>query len=145
MSPLFHRGHGFQQFWQCILPKILADTFTNSNRFQIGLLVAIPSTAAIILMVSVAMHSDRTGERRWHVALPAFLAAAGWVLVAWMQEPYLVLLGLMLAQAGMLSMLAPFWSLPTAFLSGTGLPGGSPSSTRSATSAASWLPMSLAK
>jgi ACS family tartrate transporter-like MFS transporter len=84
----------------------------------------VPNVVAIVSMVAVGTHSDRTGERRWHVAGSAFTAAVGWVLVARLQEPWGVLAGLALAQAGMLSMLAPFWSLPTSFLSGAAAAGG---------------------
>ncbi len=75
-------------------------------------------------MIAVGVHSDRSGERRWHVAAPAFVAALGWVMVARLESPWLALLGLLLAQTGMLSMLAPFWALPTSFLSGTAAAGG---------------------
>jgi ACS family tartrate transporter-like MFS transporter len=106
------------------LPTILKDSFKGSGEFRIGLLGAIPSIVTIVAMVLVGFHSDRTGERRWHVAVPAFVAAAGWVMVAEVGEPHLVLVGLAMAQAGMLSMLAPFWSLPTSFLSGAAAAGG---------------------
>jgi MFS transporter, ACS family, tartrate transporter len=94
------------------------------SKFEIGLLAAIPSIVAMFAMVLVAMHSDHTGERRWHVALSAFVAAAGWAVVSQTQQPWVALGGLMLAHVGMMCMLAPFWSLPTAFLSGTAAAGG---------------------
>jgi ACS family tartrate transporter-like MFS transporter len=75
-------------------------------------------------MVVVGTHSDRTGERRWHVALAAFTGGIGWAIAAWAPTPALSLAGLAVAHAGMMSMLAPFWSLPTAFLSGTAAAGG---------------------
>jgi ACS family tartrate transporter-like MFS transporter len=106
------------------LPTILNESFPGSSEFRIGRLGAIPSTVTMVVMVLVGLHSDRTGERRWHVAVPAFVAAAGWVLVAEVHQPHLVLLGLTLALVGMLSMLAPFWSLPTSFLSGAAAAGG---------------------
>ena len=61
-------------------------------------------------------HSDRTGERRWHVAGPAFLAALGWGFSIWHEISLVSFLGLVLAQAAMMSMWAPFWSLATGFL-----------------------------
>jgi D-galactonate transporter len=114
------------------LPQIVKDHFSGLNTFEIGLVAAIPNVAAIVSMVLIGVHSDRTGERRWHVALPAFLAADGWALAAVVESglvqgpgsAWLILLGLALAQAGMLSMLAPFWSLPTSFLSGAAAAGG---------------------
>jgi ACS family tartrate transporter-like MFS transporter len=104
-------------------PNIIRVNFQDFSKLEIGLVAAVPSLAAIVAMVTIAMHSDRTGERRWHVACPAFVAAIGWMMVANLESRYLVLLGLALAQAGMLSMLAPFWSLATSFLSGAAAAG----------------------
>lgn len=105
-------------------PTVIKNHFPNIGESQIGLLAAIPSLCAAVAMVLVGAHSDRTGERRWHVALPALVAAAGWVTVAQAPTPVVALVGLAMAQAGMMSMLAPFWSLPTAFLSGVGAAAG---------------------
>jgi MFS transporter, ACS family, tartrate transporter len=106
------------------LPQILVDHFPTVSELHIGLLAAIPSTATMVGMVAIARHSDHTGERRWHVALSAFLSAVGWLMAAHLQSPGLVLLGLALAQLGVLSTMPPFWSLPTSFLSGTAAAGG---------------------
>jgi ACS family tartrate transporter-like MFS transporter len=106
------------------LPSLLKDRFPTSDEFEIGLLAAAPSVLAITGMLLIGAHSDRTGERRWHVAVPAFLAAGGWVLVAFAPSPWLFVLGLGLASTGMKSMLPTFWSLPTAFLSGAAAAGG---------------------
>jgi ACS family tartrate transporter-like MFS transporter len=97
---------------------------TGQGKFMIGLLAALPNLAAVIGMVLIGIHSDRTGERRLHVALSAFLAAVGWGVTASARSPWLVLLGLALAQIGMMSMLPTFWALPTSFLSGTAAAGG---------------------
>jgi hypothetical protein len=75
-------------------------------------------------MFLIGRHSDRTGERRWHLALCALAAAVGWWLSATLADPWLVLLALTAAQAGMISMIGPFWSLSTSFLSGIGAVGG---------------------
>jgi len=106
------------------LPKLVATRFPGETNLTIGLLSAIPSSCAIVAMVLVGAHSDRTGERRWHVGLSAFVAGAGWALSAWAPTPVGSLAGLAVAHAGMMSMLAPFWSLPTAYLSGTAAAGG---------------------
>ena len=63
------------------LPTLIEGQFTAASTTRIGLLAAVPSIATMVAMVLVAMHSDRTGERRWHVAGSAFLAAAGWFLL----------------------------------------------------------------
>src|SRR5205807_3423619 len=61
-------------------PTILKEQFRGEGEFVIGLLAAIPSAAAGLGMVVIGIHSDRSGERRWHVAASAFLAAVGWEL-----------------------------------------------------------------
>ena len=55
-------------FW---LPTIIKATGVT-DAFMIGLLSAIPFAAAVVGMVFVARSADRRGERRWHIALPAF-------------------------------------------------------------------------
>ncbi|MHB8736852.1 MAG: MFS transporter [Terriglobales bacterium] len=106
------------------LPKFIEERFPGRDTFQIGQLAAIPNLFAVVCMVLNGRHSDRTGERRWHVALPAFLAAGGLTLFACVDSPVLSLLGLALAQSGIMSMLPTFWALPTAFLSGIAAAGG---------------------
>lgn len=106
------------------LPTLLKDQFARSSTFQIGLLSALPHLAAMGCMALFSASSDRSGERRIHLAMAALLAAGGWALTAVKPSPGLALLGLCLAQAGMMSMLPVFWTLPTAFLTGVAAAGG---------------------
>ncbi len=105
-------------------PTLVREQYQQSTNFQVGLLTALPHLCAIPAMALVGINSDRTGERRWHLAGSALAAAAGWSLVAWGPTPPVALTGLCIAQAGMMSMLPVFWTLPTAFLSGTAAAGG---------------------
>jgi MFS transporter, ACS family, tartrate transporter len=104
--------------------NFLEGRFPDWSGVEIGFLATVPAIAAMIAMVPVGAHSDRTGERRWHVAGAAFVAACGWTLAAVSPSPWLFLFALMLTSAGMKSMLPIFWSLPTSFLSGTAAAGG---------------------
>lgn len=106
------------------LPQLVRENFPGRSKVEIGLLTAIPYLLSVVSMVLSSIHSDRTGERRWHVAVPAFLAAAGWGLSACFPSPWLVLASLSLAALGMYSTFGPFWSLPNSFLSGTAAAGG---------------------
>jgi ACS family tartrate transporter-like MFS transporter len=106
------------------LPTFLQTRFPSFNEFQLGLLAAVPNVCAVAVMIVNGMHSDRTGERRLHVAVPAFLSAAGWTLFARTESPALGLIALALMQMGIMSMLPTFWTLPTALLSGTAAAGG---------------------
>jgi nitrate/nitrite transporter NarK len=79
----------------------------------------------VIGMLYAARSADRSGERRWHIAIPALIGAIGLVLsVVWFNNTVLAMLGLTLATTGILTTLPLFWSLPTAFLAGTGAAAG---------------------
>lgn len=110
-------------------PKLISEQFQGQNKLVIGLLGAIPYLCAIIGMNLFSIHSDRTGERRGHVAVAALIAASGWMLsevAKWpaVSSPWLGLLGLCVAQTGMMCMLPTFWAIPTSFLSGAAAAGG---------------------
>jgi nitrate/nitrite transporter NarK len=108
-------------FW---LPQIV-KSFSGLGNAAASLISALPYLAASVGMVAVARHSDRTGERRRHVAAAAFAGATGLLLGALVQRhPVLAFLALCLAATGIWSTLGPFWSLPTMFLSGTAAAGG---------------------
>ena len=106
------------------LPQLVKD-FHGLSDFQVGLCSAVPYICAAISMTAVAAHSDKTRERRLHVALPALFGALGLFLTALTpHQPVLGLMAMSLAAAGMWATLGPFWSLPTAFLSGAAAAGG---------------------
>jgi D-galactonate transporter len=108
-------------FW---LPSILSDSMT-SDPWRIGLLTAVPWAAAAVAMVLVGRHSDRTGERRWHTAVPALIAGAAFATSAIPGISALPgFLALTVATCGVMAAVSCFWSLPTAFLSGTAAAAG---------------------
>jgi len=106
------------------LPELIRNRFPASSKVEIGLLAALPSVCGLIAMLVNGAWSDRTGKHRLHVAIPALLSSLGWVLAAFSETPAGGLLGLCLGMMGIQSMLAPFWSLPTSFLSGAAAAGG---------------------
>jgi ACS family tartrate transporter-like MFS transporter len=105
-------------------PKLLSNRFPGSSASVVGLLAAVPHLGAMVSMVGVGIHSDRSGERRWHIALSGFVAAVGWGMYTGFTAPLPSFLGLVLAQMGMVGMQAPFWALPPSFLSGRAAAGG---------------------
>jgi ACS family tartrate transporter-like MFS transporter len=106
------------------MPSLIGARFAGHNKFQIGLLSAIPGIGAMIGMVLVGSSSDRMGERRWHVAGSALAAALGWMLYNVSDSLWFSLFSLTLALTGMMSVMGPFWSMPTAFLSGRSAAAG---------------------
>jgi ACS family tartrate transporter-like MFS transporter len=105
-------------------PQLIREQFQQSSTFEIGLLSALPHLCAAVGMVLFSRSSDRTGERRGHVAVAALTAAAGWAISALATSPAMALAGFCLAQLGMMSMLPIFWTLPTGFLTGAAAAGG---------------------
>jgi ACS family tartrate transporter-like MFS transporter len=68
-------------FW---LPQIVKSVSGLSNAAA-TLMSALPYLAASVGMVLLARHSDRTGERRRHVAVSAVAGAAGLIAGALLQ------------------------------------------------------------
>lgn len=91
---------------------------------QTGWVAAIPFLAGALVMVPWTRHSDRTRERVWHVALPAFLGGLGLIVGSYMKDPYIAMLFLTLGSVGTFATLPTFWTLPTALLTGTAAAGG---------------------
>ena len=107
-------------FW---LPQIL-KSFSGLDNVEVAFLSAIPYMAAAIAMVVVGAHSDRKQERRVHIAFAAVAGAVGLAVSTLVHTPIPGLIGLSLAAIGIFSAIPVFWSLPTAFLSGTAAAGG---------------------
>lgn len=94
------------------------------SALQVGFLNAVPPTVAVIAMILWARHSDRTGERTWHVVLACVLAAIGLGLAGMATSVVAVLMALTLVNIGISSSKPPLWSMPTMFLSGSAAAAG---------------------
>jgi sugar phosphate permease len=102
-------------FWMPTLIQRMGAT----DPFAIGVLNAIPGVCAIVSMLAFGYSADRRNERKWHLIAAFSMAAIGFALcVVWQNEPVLGIVALCLANMGVLSIPALFWSLPTAFLAG---------------------------
>ena len=113
-------GYGYE-FWA---PSLLKTLFPNADSLALGWWNTPAYVAAGVAMLMVGRHSDRTGERRFHVAVPAAIAAGGAVLGAFAGNPWLGMLGMILLLAGQKATLGPFWALGTGALRGTAAAGG---------------------
>jgi MFS transporter, ACS family, tartrate transporter len=105
------------------LPTVIKNLATIGN-FEIGVLSAIPYFAAAIAMVWVGLHSDRSGDRRWHVALPAFAGAMALFGAAYTHSLAIAVILLSITVMGYFSMMGPFWAMPTILLSSTSAAAG---------------------
>jgi MFS family permease len=120
-SFLYNVGNYGLVFW---MPTMIKALGTLSN-FAVGVVSAIPYLVASVAMVMNAQHSVKTGERRWHTALP--VAVGGVALLASVgmhTHPVLAVACLTVGVAGIMSTLAMFWSLPSRILAGEAAAGG---------------------
>jgi MFS transporter, ACS family, tartrate transporter len=107
-------------FW---LPQII-QSFSGLSNMLVGLLSAVPYIACAIGMVLIGKNSDRTGDRRWHVALSACTGTAGLIAAALLKSPAAELAALAVAAIGIWGTLGPFWAMSSEFLSGTAAAAG---------------------
>jgi len=111
-------GYGLG-FW---LPTIVKE-FGVSD-VQTGFITAIPYAVGVAAVVIWPLLSDRMQERKWNTALAFLVAAAGLALSTHFPDPVLKMTMLCIAAVGMFAIAPLFWTLPTAFLSGTAAAGG---------------------
>ena len=104
-------------FW---LPQMLKAAAPGASDISVGLMSAIPYACGAVAMVLVGRHSDETGERRWHVLLPALVGALGLILTPLGSGVVWTIVSLSLAMSGLASMFGPFWALATATMRGAG-------------------------
>ena len=110
------------------LPSIVAgfkQTFdTDFSLVTTGLIVAIPFAIGALAMVMWSRHSDRTGERIWHVALPTLIGAISIPFALYMDSPFTTMLAVTVNAVGVFCALPVFWYLPSTFLTGAGAAAG---------------------
>jgi MFS family permease len=108
-------------FW---LPTIV-KAFGIKGYFGVGLITAIPYGAAVIGMILLSVHSDKTGERRLHYVFNVTAGAIALVLSgAFASNPVWAIVFLSIGTLGVIGSMPLFWPLPSAFLAGTAAAAG---------------------
>ncbi len=97
---------------------IIIKDFAKVSNTEVGLLGMIPNLFALIAMPLWAWHSDKTGERKIHSVISIAVCFAGALIAAVAASPLLKMTGLVLITVGSTSMMGPFWTIPTLFLTG---------------------------
>jgi MFS transporter, ACS family, tartrate transporter len=101
-------------FW---VPSLIRS-LSGISDFQVGVLTAVPYFLAAVVMVLSGRHSDQTGERRWHVAVPAFAGAAAFTVASSTSSLLPMIVAVGLAVICVNAMIGPYWAMPTSILSG---------------------------
>jgi MFS transporter, ACS family, tartrate transporter len=107
-------GYTFS-FW---LPQIMKAVLSGRSNTVVGLAVMVPSLVGLIAMILVSRHSDRTLERRYHIATSAALAGVAFLLLGTPRSPLLSGVLFSAVAIGSYSTLPVFFSVPGEFLSG---------------------------
>jgi MFS family permease len=108
-------------FW---LPTIVKG-FGIKGYLGVGLITAIPYGVAVVGMILLSHHSDKTGERRLHYVVNVTVGAIGLILSGvYASHPVLAIIFLSLGTLGVIGSMPLFWPLPSAFLAGTAAAAG---------------------
>jgi MFS transporter, ACS family, tartrate transporter len=99
-------------------PQLVKSMARGSSNGFIGFLVMIPSLVGLVAMIAISHHSDRSGERRYHVAIPVVFAGSALLLLATMGSLVPTLVLLCVVGIGVYGFFGPFWALPGEFLTG---------------------------
>ncbi len=105
------------------LPSLLRNVSGTSN-IVVGLLSAIPYLATIVAMVLVGISSDRTRDRKWHLAGSAFACAIALGCAAYSTSTTADVIFLSVTLMGAFSMNGPFWATTTEMLTETSAAAG---------------------
>jgi ACS family tartrate transporter-like MFS transporter len=99
------------------LPQIIKSMGTLSD-IEIGFLSALPPLLGIIGTILVSHSSDRSGDRKMHLAAVYTLGAVGMLASAYAQNPVWAYVCLCIAGLGLNSGNTLFWSLSSSFMTG---------------------------
>ncbi len=98
------------------LPKMV-QRLSSFGVTQVSMIAAIPYLVTIPAMLAIGWNSDRTGERKWHTAIPRLasgLALTGCIFTA--SNVWLSVVLLSIAVMGFYCAHPGFWPLPNLFL-----------------------------
>jgi MFS transporter, ACS family, tartrate transporter len=116
---LWITGFWGYNYW---MPTVLQEA-SGWSSIQVGWMIVIPMSLALAGMVGAGISSSRTGEKRWHGAVPLFIAALGMGLGPLLTNPAARFACLCLAGVGVYGAFGVWWSYPTSFLSGAAAAG----------------------
>ncbi len=113
----------FGLLYFCMVVNVYGISFWVGEIVGKGFVTAIPYSVAIIGLVVLSRHSDRTGERKLHVAIPLAIAAVAFV-ISTMVSPVLAIAALTVGLFFLLGAHPVFWAMPAALLSGAAAAAG---------------------
>jgi MFS transporter, ACS family, tartrate transporter len=116
---LWITGFWGYNYW---LPTVLEEA-SGWSTIAIGWIIVIPMSLALLFMLFIGYSSSRTNEKRWHGAIPMFIAASAMIAGILVKDPSLDFIAVCLAGIGVYGAFGVWWSYPTTFLSGVAAAG----------------------
>lgn len=103
-------------FW---LPTIVQGFSENLSNTTIGLISMLPSLLVIPFIIIWGHHSDKTGERKYHIIISIWLASFGFLGAGFSTNPVLSMIFITLASMGLYGIGGPLWSYLHSFYNQT--------------------------
>lgn len=98
-------------------PTILHGV-TGFSIARVGILVAINGLLCILSLTLNATHSDRSRERRWHIAIASLVAAGAFLVSGLTTNPWWVMPAFAVAITGLYATQGILYAMPGSFLKG---------------------------
>ncbi|MGC1374000.1 MAG: MFS transporter [Candidatus Sulfotelmatobacter sp.] len=100
-------------FW---FPTML-ERLTGFTDMRVGMVGALPFVAGFVAMQVNGWHSDKQGERRWHAAMPLFVAGIAYFFLSIPGHSVVSTVGWLTVAGVLIAYLPTFWAIPTEILS----------------------------
>lgn len=120
-------------FMMLMLLSAYAYTFSSPDIVQlsthwstsnVGFTISAMSLLGAVAMVAGAIHSDRTGERYFHVIVPGLVSAVAFLVCGLSNRPIFILPALTVVFCSFCVMQGPLWALPGTFFTGRSAAAG---------------------
>jgi MFS transporter, ACS family, tartrate transporter len=108
-------------FW---VPQFLQSLSSGYSNFMVGLLVMVPNLVGLVAMILISQRSDQKLERRHHAAIPAIIGGVAFLVLPSTHSLLYSIVLLCLVAVGAYGFLAPFWAMPSEFLTGLAAAAG---------------------
>lgn len=116
---LWITGFWGYNYW---MPTVLKE-FSGWSTVKLGWMIVIPMGLSLLAMVFIGWSSSRTGEKRWHGAIPMFIAAGAMAAGTAARGPVAGMVFVCFGGIGVFGAFGVWWSYPTTFLSGAAAAG----------------------
>ncbi|MGA2595057.1 MAG: MFS transporter [Bryobacteraceae bacterium] len=100
-------------FW---FPTML-KRLTGFTDMRVGVVGILPFLAAFVAMQVNGWHSDKQAERRWHAAMPLFIAGIAYFFLSIPGHSVVFTIGCFTVAGVLIAYISTFWAIPTEILS----------------------------